>query len=241
MKLIKKVKKEVGMSVKENYLKILEIAGKAAEKSGRKLEDIIILAASKTQPVEKIIEAYEAGVRYFGENKVQEGMEKIEKLKDFKDIHWHLIGGLQTNKAKYAVKYFEMIHSLDRESLADEIDKRAKKINKVQDVLIEVNVGEEETKYGVKPENLKKLFEYSLKKENLKILGLMCIPPYSKNKEDSRPYFIKLRNMKEELEREFNVKLSHLSMGMSNDFDIAIEEGATIVRIGTLLFGERKY
>jgi len=229
------------MGIKENHLKIIEIAEKAAEKSGRSIEDIIILGASKTQPVEKIVQAYEAGVKYFGENKVQEGIEKIEKLKQYKDIHWHLIGGLQTNKAKYAVKYFELIHSLDRKSLADEIDKRAKKINKVQDVLIEVNIGEEESKYGVKPENLKELFEYSLRKENLKILGLMCIPPYSENKENSRKYFIKLRKLKQGLEKEFNIKLKHLSMGMSNDFDVAIEEGATIVRIGTLLFGERIY
>lgn len=229
------------MSVKENYQRILEIAKTAAEKSGRKLEDIIILGASKTQPLEKIVQAYEAGLRYFGENKVQEGVEKIEKLKHLDDIHWHLIGGLQTNKAKYAVKYFELIHSLDRPALADEIDKRAKKINKVQDVLIEVNIGEEETKYGVHPEKLKELFEYSLQKENINILGLMCIPPYCENKEESRKYFAKLRELKDEIEKEFQVHLPHLSMGMSSDFDIAIEEGATIVRIGTLLFGERKY
>ena len=229
------------MSVKENYQRILEMAENAAKKSGRNLEDIIILGASKTQPVEKLIEAYKAGLRYFGENRVQEGIDKIEKLKDYKDIHWHLIGGLQTNKAKYAVKYFEMIHSLDRKPLADELDKRAKKIGKKQDVLIEVNIGGEESKYGVNPENLKELFEYSLQKENLNVLGLMCIPPYSEDKEDSRPYFARLRQLKEELEKEFNVNLLHLSMGMSGDFDIAIEEGATIVRIGTLLFGERNY
>ena len=228
-------------TIRENYEKILEIASKSAEKSGRKLDEIIILGASKTQPVEKLIEAYKAGLRYFGENRVQEGIEKIEKLKDFSDIHWHLIGGLQTNKAKYAVKYFELIHSLDRESLADELDKRAKKINKVQEVLIEVNIGEEDTKYGVHPDKLEKLFEYTLEKENLKILGLMCIPPYSENKEDSRRYFAKLRELKEKIESELKINLPHLSMGMSNDFDIAIEEGATIVRIGTLLFGERNY
>ncbi len=228
-------------TIRENYEKILEIASKSAEKSGRKLDEIIILGASKTQPVEKLMEAYKAGLRYFGENRVQEGIEKIEKLKDFSDINWHLIGGLQTNKAKYAVKYFELIHSLDRESLADELDKRAKKINKIQEVLIEVNIGEEDTKYGVHPDKLEKLFEYTLEKENLKILGLMCIPPYSENKEDSRQYFAKLRELKEKLESKFKTNLPHLSMGMSNDFDIAIEEGATIVRIGTLLFGERNY
>jgi len=230
------------MSVKENFEKIVEIVKSSAQKSGRKFEDITILGASKTQPPEKLLEAYEAGLRYFGENKVQEGTKKIDLLKDkMPEAHWHLIGGLQTNKAKYAVKYFEMVHSLDRESLADELDKRAKKIEKVQDVLIEVNIGEEDTKHGVHPDNLKRLFEYVLTKENLKVLGLMCIPPYSENKESSRPYFAKLRQIKEELEKEFNVNLPHLSMGMSNDFDVAIEEGATIVRIGTLLFGERSY
>ncbi len=229
------------MAIRENVEKIKERIEKAAQKAGRKPEDVILLAASKTQPPEKIVEAYEAGIRYFGENRVQEGIKKIEALSNLKDIHWHLIGGLQTNKAKYAVKYFELIHSLDREALADELDKRAGKIEKVQDVLIEVNVGEEETKYGVKPENLEKLFEYSMQKENLRILGLMCIPPYFEDPEKSRPYFAMLRDMKEQLEKKFNVSLPHLSMGMSHDFEVAIEEGATIVRIGTAIFGERNY
>lgn len=227
--------------IKENVLKIFEKVKISAEKSGRKFEDIIILAASKTQTIEKILQAYEAGIRYFGENKVQEGISKIEALKDIKDIHWHLIGGLQTNKAKYAVKYFEMIHSVDRKELSDELDKRAKKENKIMPVLIEVNVGEEETKYGVKPKDLFNLYEYCLTKENLDIQGLMCIPPYSENPEDSRKYFIMLRQLKEELENKFNKKLKHLSMGMSHDFEVAIEEGATIVRIGTAIFGERNY
>ncbi len=229
------------MAIRENVEKIKEKIEKAVQKVGRKPEDVILLAASKTQPPEKIVEAYEAGIRYFGENRVQEGIKKIEALSNLKDIHWHLIGGLQTNKAKYAVKYFELIHSLDREALADELDKRAGKIEKVQDVLIEVNVGEEETKYGVKPENLEKLFEYSMQKENLRILGLMCIPPYFEDPEKSRPYFAMLRDMKEQLEKKFNVSLPHLSMGMSHDFEVAIEEGATIVRIGTAIFGERNY
>ena len=230
------------MGIKENVEKIRNVIKEAAKKVNRNPEDIILLAASKTQPVEKIVEAYEAGIRYFGENRVQEGMKKIDLLKEkLKEARWHLIGGLQTNKAKYAVKYFELIHSLDRKELADEIDKRAKKIGKVQPVLIEVNVGEEETKYGVRPEALKELFEYSLEKENLKILGLMCIPPYFEDKEKSRPYFSFLREMRDKLEKEFGIKLPHLSMGMSHDFDVAIEEGATIVRIGTAIFGERKY
>ncbi len=227
------------MDIKENVKKIMETVKASAEKAGRNPEEIIILAASKTQPPEKILKAYEAGIRYFGENRVQEGMKKIDQLKDISDIHWHLIGGLQTNKAKYAVRYFEIIHSLDRKELADELDKRAGKIGKVQDVLIEVNIGEEETKYGVKPDKLEELFEYSLEKRYLNVLGLMCIPPYFEDKEKSRPYFARLREMKEKLEKDYQIKLPHLSMGMSHDFDIAIEEGATIVRIGTAIFGER--
>ena len=230
------------MDIKKNVEEIFDIVRKSAERSGRKFEDIIVLAASKTQPPEKILKAYEAGIKYFGENKVQEGMKKIDQLKEkMPNAHWHLIGGLQTNKAKYAVKYFEMIHSVDRKPLVDELEKRAKKINKTQDILIEVNVGEEETKYGVKPDSLKELVEYTLGKENLNLLGLMCISPYSENKEDSRKYFVMLREMKEDIENTFKIKLPHLSMGMSNDFDIAIEEGATIVRIGTRIFGERQY
>lgn len=227
------------MEIKKNVEKIRQIIKESALKAGRNPDDIILLAASKQQPVDKILQAYKAGIRYFGENRVQEGIKKIETLKEYTDIHWHLIGGLQTNKAKYAVKYFELIHSLDRKSLVDELDKRAKKENKLQDVLIEVNVGEEETKYGVSPQNLKELFEYSLSKKNLNVIGLMCIPPYSEDKENSRPYFAMLRQLKENLEKEFGVELPHLSMGMSHDFDVAVEEGATIVRIGTAIFGER--
>ncbi len=230
------------MNIKENVINVFEIVKESAKKSGRRFEDIIVLAASKTQPPEKLLEAYKSGIRYFGENKVQEGIKKIEILQSkMPHAHWHLIGGLQTNKAKYAVRFFELIHSLDRVSLADEINKRAEKEDKIQNVLIEVNIGEESSKYGVSPKDLKRLFEYSLEKKNLKILGLMCIPPYFEDKEKVRPYFIKLRQLKEELEREFNISLPHLSMGMSHDFDVAIEEGATIVRIGTAIFGERKY
>lgn len=211
----------------------------ACDKAGRKREEVILLAASKTQPVEKIIDAYNCGIRFFGENKVQEGIQKIEQLKDYADIHWHLIGGLQTNKAKYAVKFFEMIHSLDREELVDELDKRAKNIGKIQDCLIEVNFGEE-SKYGVREENLAQLFEYCLQKQNIRILGLMAIPPYFDDPQQVRPYFVRLRNLKENLEKAYNIKLPHLSMGMSHDFEVAIQEGATIVRIGTAIFGERK-
>ena len=229
------------MNIEENVKKIREIIKETAQRCGREEDEIILLAASKTQPVEKIVKAYEAGIRYLGENKVQEGIKKIEALSDYKDIHWHLIGHLQTNKAKYAVKYYEMVHSVDRKSLVDELEKRAAKLDKIQDVLIEVNVGKEESKHGVFPENLKELFEYTLEKQHIKVCGLMCIPPYFEDKGKVRPYFRKLRELKEDLEKDFNVELTHLSMGMSHDFDVAIEEGATIVRIGSAIFGKRNY
>ncbi|MCX7738997.1 MAG: YggS family pyridoxal phosphate-dependent enzyme [Hydrogenothermaceae bacterium] len=211
---------------------------RACDRAGRNLEEVILLAASKTQSVDKILEAYRCGVRYFGENRVQEGVEKINELIDYKDIHWHLIGGLQINKAKHAVNYFQIIHSLDREELANEINKRAERIGKIQSCLIEVNFGEE-SKYGVDEDKLFQLFEYCQKKNSIKVEGLMAIPPYFEDVEKVRPFFAKLRDLKEQLEKSYNVNLKHLSMGMSRDFEVAIEEGATIVRIGSAIFGER--
>lgn len=228
------------MDICQNIRMIEEKIYNVCAKIKRDPKEITILAASKTQPPEKIIQAYECGIRYFGENKVQEGISKIEKLKEYLDIHWHLIGGLQTNKAKYAVRYFEVIHSLDRTELAMEIDKRAGKIGKKQECLIEVNFGEV-SKFGIKEEDLFKLFEECLTLENIKITGLMSIPPYSENPQEARPYFERLRVLKESIEKMYNIKLPHLSMGMSHDFEVAIEEGATIVRIGTAIFGERNY
>ncbi|HID66177.1 MAG TPA: YggS family pyridoxal phosphate-dependent enzyme [Aquificaceae bacterium] len=198
-----------------------------------------LLGASKTVSPEVIGEFYNCGLRVYGENRVQEFLKKLEALKDL-NIEWHFIGRLQRNKVKYLMNKVVLIHSLDRKNLADEIQKRALKNNIIQEVLIEVNVGGEETKGGVRPENLKELFEYTLKLPNVKVIGLMTIPPYFDNPEEVRPYFEKLRKLRDELQEEYKVSLPHLSMGMSNDFEVAIEEGATIVRIGTLLFGERK-
>ena len=217
---------------------VLERIEKACLRAGRDPKEVRLLGATKTVPPEKIRRFYECGLRTFGENRVQEFLKKYEELSDL-PIDWHFIGRLQTNKVKYLMGKVSLIHSLDRESLADEIDKRAKKSGIVQEVLIEVNVGGEETKGGVEPENLRALFEYTLSRENIRVLGLMTIPPYLEDPEKVRPFFAKLRKMKEDLEREFSMKLPHLSMGMSHDFEVAIEEGATIVRVGTLLFGER--
>jgi pyridoxal phosphate enzyme (YggS family) len=208
---------------------------RACERAGRKREEVLLLGASKYANVEKIREAYQCGVRVFGESRAQDFLKKFEELKDL-PIDWHFIGNLQTNKVKYIIDKVSLIHSLDRPSLAEEIQKRAEKLGKVQDVLIEVNVGKEETKGGVCEEDLEKLFEYCLSLKNLRVLGLMAIPPYKENPEEVRPYFVKLRKLKEKLEELYKIKLPHLSMGMSGDFEVAVEEGATIVRIGSAIF-----
>jgi pyridoxal phosphate enzyme (YggS family) len=208
---------------------------RACERAGRKREEVLLLGASKYANAEKIREAYRCGVRVFGENRAQDFLKKFEELKDI-PIDWHFIGNLQTNKVKYIIDKVSLIHSLDRQSLAEEIQKRAERLGKVQDVLIEVNVGKEETKGGVYEEDLEKLFEYCLSLKNLRVLGLMAIPPYKENPEEIRPYFVKLRKLKEKLEDLYKLKLPHLSMGMSGDFEVAVEEGATIVRIGSVIF-----
>ncbi len=208
---------------------------RACERAGRKREEVLLLGASKYANAEKIREAYQCGVRVFGESRAQDFLKKFEELKDL-PIDWHFIGNLQTNKVKYIIDKVSLIHSLDRRSLAEEIQKRAERLGKVQDVLIEVNVGKEETKGGVYEEDLEKLFEYCLSLKNLRVLGLMAIPPYKENPEEVRPYFVKLRKLKETLEELYKIKLPHLSMGMSGDFEVAVEEGATIVRIGSAIF-----
>jgi pyridoxal phosphate enzyme (YggS family) len=208
---------------------------RACERAGRKREEVLLLGASKYANAEKIREAYQCGVRVFGESRAQDFLKKFEELKDL-PIDWHFIGNLQTNKVKYIIDKVSLIHSLDRQSLAEEIQKRAERLGKVQDVLIEVNVGKEETKGGVYEEDLEKLFEYCLSLKNLRVLGLMAIPPYKENPEEVRPYFVKLRKLKEKLEELYKIKLPHLSMGMSGDFEVAVEEGATIVRIGSAIF-----
>jgi pyridoxal phosphate enzyme, YggS family len=208
---------------------------RACERAGRKREEVLLLGASKYANAEKIREAYQCGVRVFGESRAQDFLKKFEELKDL-PIDWHFIGNLQTNKVKYIIDKVSLIHSLDRQSLAEEIEKRAERLGKVQDVLIEVNVGKEETKGGVYEEDLEKLFEYCLSLKNLRVLGLMAIPPYKEKPEEVRPYFVKLRKLKEKLEDLYKIKLPHLSMGMSEDFEVAVEEGATIVRIGSAIF-----
>jgi len=211
----------------------------ALNKTGRSLDEIKLVAVSKTKPVEMILEAYNLGLRDFGENKAQELKTKVAELP--KDINWHFIGHLQTNKVKEVVQVAELIHSVDSIKIAGEINKRASAIEKVQNILIEVNTSDEDTKFGLSSiEQVKEIALFCTEASNLNLCGLMTMAPFTENKKILRNCFIKLREMKEKLNYNgFNLK--ELSMGMTNDYEIAIEEGATIVRIGTALFGKRNY
>ena len=227
------------MSITDNLKKVTDRIDSAAKRSGRNPSSVKLVVVSKTAGVDRIREAVAAGALILGENRVQEAQEKIEKLGPI--ASWHLIGHLQTNKAKYAVKLFYLIHSVDSLELAKEIDKQAAKIGKVQDVLIEVNIAGEASKAGVSLENAVALIKGAAKLKNLSIKGLMTMPPFSDNPDGSRPYFKKLRDLSESVAREniLGVSMKELSMGMSGDFEVAIEEGATMVRVGTAIFGEK--
>ncbi len=228
-------------TVKDNIKKIRDNIAHAAMKSGREASDIRLMAVTKTVADEKIIEAIEAGVDIIGENYVQEASRKIEEMG--KNIEWHMIGHLQSKKSKYAIRLFDMIHSIDRIKLARELDKRARMAECITKILIEVNVSGEETKSGVKKEDALNLVKDISALENLSIQGLMTMPPWFDDPEDARPYFVNLRELRDRITEEKipNVEMCELSMGMSGDYQVAVEEGATIVRIGTLIFGERQY
>lgn len=223
-----------------NYIEVKERVERAAVKSGRKPGDVILIAVSKTKPVSLIKQAVEAGAHRLGENKVQEIMEKYDSLPG---VEWHLIGHLQTNKVKYIIDKVKMIHSVDSLKLAEEIDKRAKQHNTHMDVLIEVNIGGEESKSGVAPEAAEKLCLDISKLENVHIKGLMTVAPIVENPEDARVYFRKMNKLFVDIgaKNYDNISMSYLSMGMTHDFEIAIEEGANIVRVGTAIFGKRNY
>lgn len=215
---------------------IEESIAAAATRSGRDSETIELVAVSKTQPAEAVQEAMRAGVTHFGENKVQEARGKIESLG--RGV-WHLIGHLQTNKAKDAVRLFDFIDSVDRLDLAEEINQRAEVIGKTQNVLLQVNIAGESTKFGCSPEAALALAEKINALSRLALHGLMTIAPYSPEAEKSRPHFAGLRILRDKIESETGLQLPVLSMGMSGDFIVAIEEGSTSVRIGTALFGQR--
>ena len=228
------------MGVRENVQKIKERIERACERAGRDPGEVSILAASKTRTPEEIREVFEAGIRLFGENRVQEARDKIPLLSDL-SIEWHMIGHLQRNKVKYAVNLFDVVESLDSKELADELEKRLSKVGKKMRVFIEVKLSPEETKHGCSPEEALELAKYVLSLEHLKLEGLMTVPPYFEDLELVRPYFRKLREIRDNLEDALGVNLPHLSMGMSHDFEVAVEEGATIVRIGTAICGLRNY
>ena len=223
--------------IKNNIRIIKEKIKKAALKTNRNPEKIKLVAVTKTVTIEQIKEAINAGIKIIGENKVHEAKEKYHILTA--EIEWHLVGHLQTNKVKYAVEIFDLIHSVDSVKLAKEINKRSLQFGKISNVLIEVNVSGEDTKYGIKPEEaelfIKKISEFP----RISVRGLMTIAPMVKDKEETRQYFGKLRELSEEIKCKNirNVKMDYLSMGMTEDFEIAIEEGANMVRIGRGIFG----
>ena len=227
--------------VRDNIKKIRDNIAEAALRSGRTASDIRLMAVTKTVDDDRIMEAIEAGVDIIGENYVQEARRKIEKMGE--NVEWHMIGHLQSKKSKYAVRLFDMIHSVDRMKLAGELDKRSKMVECLTKILIEVNISGEETKSGVRKEDAINLVKDISTLENLSIQGLMTMPPWFDDPEDARPYFVNLRELRDRIIKENipNVEMRELSMGMSGDYQVAVEEGATIVRIGTLIFGERSY
>jgi hypothetical protein len=225
--------------IRDNLARTKEEMEEVAIKSGRKPEEIKLVAVSKTQPLGKVLEAYDAGHRLFGENRVQEAIPKIQDSPD--DIEWHLIGHLQTNKAKKAASAFNIIESVDSIKLASALEKEASNLVAPLDILLQVDLAGEETKFGVEESSLFEFIDFILSCENLKSKGLMCIPPFFTNPEDSRPFFRRMFVLFEKVNSKYASYLTELSMGMSNDYKVAIEEGATIVRIGTAIFGERQY
>lgn len=214
---------------------------KACRVSGRNPEEVSLIAVSKTKPVSMLQEAYDAGCRDFGENKVQEIMDKIDRLPS--DIRWHMIGHLQTNKVKYIVGKVFLIHSVDSLHLAEAISKEAVKQNTTVNILIEVNVAKEDTKYGAMAEDTVSLVEKIALLPGICVKGLMTIAPYVENPQENRQYFVKLKQLAVDIKSKNidNVHMDILSMGMTGDYMVAIEEGATYVRVGTGIFGERQY
>lgn len=228
-------------AVGDNIRRIRDDIAEAALRSGRDPSEVRLMAVTKTVDDDRILEAIEAGVDIMGENYVQEAKRKIEKMGV--DVEWHMIGHLQSNKAKYAVRLFDMVHSVDRMGLAAELDKRSAAAGCVTDILIEVNVSGEESKSGVGMNEAIDLVRKISLFNNLSIRGLMTMPPWFDDPEDARPYFVSLRELRDKIVAEDikGVEMRELSMGMSGDYRVAVEEGATIVRIGTAIFGARAY
>jgi pyridoxal phosphate enzyme (YggS family) len=224
-------------SILDNLERVWEQIAQAAAKAGRDVKDVELVAIAKTHPAEKVREAVEAGQTLFGESRVQEARAKITELSS--NIRWHFVGHLQKNKVRQALPLFEMIHSVDSLALAQDINRIAEEEGLYPRVLLEMNVAGEGSKFGFAPDDLREQMEALLALPRLSIEGLMCIPPLAVESEDSRKFFVQVRESRDSLEKEFNMKLPQLSMGMTQDFPIGIQEGATLVRVGTAIFGER--
>jgi len=226
-------------TVEANIARVRNAIADAASRSGREASDVRLMAVTKTVDDERIMEAITAGVDMIGESYVQEAKRKIEKMG--RSLEWHMIGYLQSNKAKYAVRLFDMIHSVDRIDLARELDRRAKAVGNVMKILIEVNISGEETKSGVPYKDAIQLIRDVASLDNLSVQGLMTMPPWFDDPENARPYFVALRELRDRVmdENLKRIEMGELSMGMSGDYEVAVEEGATIVRVGRNIFGER--
>ncbi len=227
-------------SIKENLWVIQQRMAEACQRSGRSISHVRLIGVTKTVSSESIREGVEAGVGILGENYVQEAMKKMELLKDL-PLEWHFIGHLQSNKARFAAGIFQLIHTLDRLSLARELNKAARRLDRKIAVLLQVNVGDESSKSGVQPHELTTLHREVSRMEGLHVQGLMTLPPYREDPEEVRPFFQRMRELLDGIrDRSQNPEdLKELSMGMSHDFQVAIEEGATLIRVGTALFGVR--
>jgi pyridoxal phosphate enzyme (YggS family) len=231
------------VSIVENFARVRERITSAAGRAGRDPKEITLMGVSKTFPVGRIREAHAAGLRVFGENRVQEFADKAGSLNDLADAEWHLIGHLQSNKATKAAELFGAIDSVDSVRLAEKLNGAAEKAGKTLPILIEINVGGEDAKSGVAPtsQELEQVLLAAPRWRNLRIRGLMTVPPYSENPEDARPFFRQLRKIRDQISARKlpAIAMDVLSMGMSHDFEVAIEEGSTCVRVGTAIFGER--
>ena len=225
----------------DNLKDVEERMQAACDRSGRKREDVLLVAVSKTKPVEMIEEVMTAGIVDFGENKPQELRDKYEVLPQ--NLRFHMIGHLQTNKIKYVIDRVVLIHSIDSIHLAEAVNAEAKKHNRIMPVLVEVNVAQEESKSGFLMEKTENAIREIAKLSNIRVEGLMTIAPFVENAEENRQYFVKLRKLSVDIAAKNidNVTMHHLSMGMTGDYEVAIEEGATMVRVGTGIFGERNY
>ena len=229
------------MNLSDNYNNVLDNIRNACSRAGRSFDDVTLIAVSKTKPVSDLKEVYDAGCRDFGENKVQEIMDKIDELPD--DIRWHMIGHLQTNKVKYIVDKVYMIHSVDSVKLVDTISKEAEKKGVTVRILIEVNVAGEESKFGTGLDDARELYEYAVQQPGIDVCGFMTIAPYTVDAEENRQYFVDLKQLSVDMQSQSNHNINGmvLSMGMTGDYEVAVEEGATMVRVGTGIFGARNY